>query len=480
MDTQVVEMANVPEIKLLKVGKERERKRAGGAWFGLRGAGSGFSGAIGGAGAGGLGGVLGTGMSMAKLLTMLFLAAVASGSAWRVGSMLSADSANSKAGPKVIFSPREEGTYADLSGVIKADKNIPNSLGYINNDGLTDEQRAKKLADEEAARKAAEEAKKKAEADAQAKADQEAANKAGQAPEAAPPLPGVGPDGKKDLVAGRFGRLSSGTGGGGALAGGAGLSGGITRNFSALTGAKPQGGALGAFRTPTKPSASAVSHRAAGKSNSKGFAKRQLDNAFSASRVAVGASKSESASAGAAAPFDNNAGIGSVISGPGVGNTTGGVDTAGSPAGGPVDAPACGANSAPDASGTCQPVSTPGAKNAAPYQSLIMMAQILLGIIALLAMVELAYPPAVPIVGMIIGVLGGVLTALGAAIFKMSGDKMMGGIMMGTGAFVAAMGFAPSVLSVGATMIPFLAAGEMIAAVAAEFAAIKVKSASLQ
>ena len=496
MDKQGAAVAEIPEIKLAKVGKDRDRKRGGGGWFGGRGAGSGFSGAAGagleagaeagfelGLGAGGAGGVFGTGMSLAKLLTVLLLAGIASVGAWELGGRMMGNSSRGKPGARKLFADKDsQGQYADTSGVLKEDKSIPNSLGYITSDGLTSEERAKKLAEDEAARKAAEEeAARKAAEDAQKNANADAGKPAAE-PAAEP---ATGTDFlKKGLTAGKFGSMGS-FGGGGGLAGGSGLSGGITRNFNAIAAAKPQVGALATFKKPTRAQASSISRMPAGKSGSKGFAMRQLGNTSVASRQAVGVSKSESASSGAAEPFDNNPVAGSVISGPGLGAGTsaGSADSApsaptttggGSSPTGSVGS--CQNGAVPDANGNCQAVSTPSAQNAAPYQWMIMLAYALLGIIAILAAIILIcksqpwFAPFAQALSILVGALGGVLSALGAAIMKQTGDKMMGGIMMGIGAFVSAMAFIPGAL-LSAPAIPALGAGAQMATASAAMTA---------
>src|SRR5205823_3325397 len=146
------------------------------------------------AGAGGLASLLSPGMSLAKLLAILLISGTMTVGAWKVGGVLSgnAGAGGKPAGPKV-FADKDSGKYADTSGAVKgAGNSIPNSLGYINNDGLTDEQRAaKKAAEDAAAAKAAADAKAQADADAKKKAadDAAAAAAANATPAAAPAAP---------------------------------------------------------------------------------------------------------------------------------------------------------------------------------------------------------------------------------------------------------------------------------------------------
>ncbi len=506
MDTQNSAVVDVPDFKLAKVGKDRERKRGGAGWMGARGAGSAFSGAAGGAG----GGVLGTSMSLGKLLMTLLVAGGVSAGAWQMGTLFSANNAaGRKPDQKKIFSDKDTPKYSDTSGVIKADNSIPNSLGYVSGstDGLTPEERAKKAEADAAAAKAAEDAQKKADEEAQKKADEDA-SKAPPTADPAAALSAAGDAAKKGLGSGKFGKLNSSFGGGGGLSGGAGLSGGINRNFGAMDsfGKKGVPGALTAMRSPSRPSSSAAPHQALGKSNAKGFARQQLDTAFAASRAATGASKSESAQSSAAAPFDNNQAGGSVISGPGVGAgaTTGPADSApnaASSSGGPIGSSAgCPRGYSADSSGNCNPISTPNAKNAAPYQWMIDAVKILMAIVALVALYLLyiqyvAIPAAIAAAaasfgagsaaveallaqakvldGIILG-LGLAISALGLMIIGASGDIMMGGIITAIGGFIAASELVPGMIS-STTTIPEVAAGGLIMAAGGYMAAANVK-----
>ena len=451
----------VPNFKLAKVGKEREKKRGGGGWLGARGAGSGFSGAVGGAGAG-AGGLMGTGMSLAKLLMILLVSGVVSAGAWKMGGMFVGDASDGKPAAAKVFADKDAGKYADTSGVIKNEKSIPNSLGYINNDGLTDEQRAaKKAADDAAAAKAAADAQAKADADAKAKALADAAA-ASATPEAVAPA-AAGPEAvaRKGLTAGKFGSLGSSTGGGGGLSGGAGLSGGINGKFAGMggLGGKGQNGAISAFRSPSKAASSGATPASHGHSNAKGFARQQLDQAFGQSRSALATGKSESASAGAGAPFDNNGAQGTAISGPGLGSGTqtgaadgSGATNPGTGGGGPTDGgggttPCTDPNTHADSTGACVTTNAPPGKDAAPYQGMLDTVLILMGIVLAINIVALVFGGKAwftAIAAYLAGImcaLGAVICGLGIAIAAMKhGDFMIGAIVGVVGAFICIQG----------------------------------------
>lgn len=481
MDTQSAGTIEIPNFKLAKVGKDRERRRAGGGWLsGGRGAGSGFSGALGGSGAaGGGGGILALTGAMKSAILLLMAAGVSAG-AWQYGKMRAAQydaSMKNGGGAKVFDTKGGAQKYDDLSGVVKADNAIPNSLGYISGstDGLTPEERAKKAAEAEAARKADEEAKKKADEEA----NKQPAEPASTAPDPKAVAESAAP--KKGLTAGKFGQLGSFGNSGGGLSGGAGLSGGINRNFGAASGVggKAQNGAMASFRTPTKPGTASAPHAAMAKSNSKGFAKRQLDNAFGQSRQAMSAGKGETAASGAAAPFDNNPGVGNVIAGPGMtnGSKAGAGDGGGglnpTNSGGPLDnssGAACkSADYAPDQNGVCQKIKTNPPKNDAPYQWMIDLAKTLMILTSILGALALIYAAAALTWGIaealkkIIMVLGVIEIGLGAAILAMTGDKMMGGIVMAVGALTVASAAIPAdVASLDTNDMAIMAAGTLI------------------
>jgi hypothetical protein len=486
MDMEGAGVAEIPEFKLAKVGKGRERKRGGLAWFGARGA-----------------GVAGSGMSLAKLLVTLLVVGGVSTAAWQMGSIFSVNTeVGARPADKKSYSDAAARKYDDLSGVIKTENSIPNSLGYVSgsSDGLTPEERAKKAAADAAAAKAADDAQQKADANAQKNADD------------GNPATADSGGGKRHLSAGRFGGMRSSFGGGGSLIGGSGLAGGINGSFGGPTlGAKVRGGPLAAFRAPTKSQSSSVSHRAAGRSSAKGFARQQLDGAAGASRQATGTSKSETASSGAASPFDASPAGGSVISGPGVGAGTsqGGADSIPSATGrsGPIAGgatPACTNGYEPDINGNCQPISTPAAKNAAPYQWMIDAVKVLMGIVALLALYMLylkyvAVPAAmtaaaatlgaaspaiaaliaqITFLGHAILAVGALIAMMGVMIIAASGDIMMGGIITAIGGFIAASMLIPEMLA--GVSIPMIAAGGLIMAAGGYMAAANVKPASMQ
>jgi hypothetical protein len=506
MDTQNSAVADVPNLKLARVGNKREKKR-GGALFGGRGADLGaklF-------GAGNMGGAAATsgfwapGMSLAKMLVILLVSGGLSAGAWEIGQLLANSSASApKIGAPKLFADKDA-KYADTSGVIKDKRDIPNSLGYINNDGLTDEQRAaKKAAEEEAARKAASDAQAKADADAKAKADADKVA-AAQVP-AAPPVAAATPDMMKKALAGggKFGSMSSGFGGGGGggLSGGAGLSGGINNKFGAMNNMKGQNGALAGFGTGSKPTMSAAQKATpTPKSGLKGFAAQQLGNAFGATKSALASGQTESAAAGAGAPFDNNPAAGSVISGPGVSNgaQTGAADSAGSPnsssnSGGPISSgggAACSQSGyEPDINGNCQPVATPTMVNDAAYQGLIDAAMVILGIIMVLTAIAMLvqnltfYGKSLAniLCGVVVG-LGAILVGLGATIAMMKhGDFMIGAIIGAVGGYIALTTYPKVNSNTAATQVSdvsTLAAHELIAASLGELAAASTKVSSL-
>ena len=494
MDTQDSSLLDAPHMKLAKVGKDRDRKRGGAGWLSGARAGSGFSGAVGGAGAG-MGGFMGTGMSLAKILMVLLVTAGVSAGAWKMGGMLANNSAaDANTAPPKVFADKDSGKYADTSGVIKAENSIPNSLGYINNDGLTAEQRAKKAADDAAAAAAAAkaEADAKAKADAEAKAKADADAKAAATADASAPAAGVP---KIGLGSGKFGSFSSAFGGSGGLSGGSGMSGGIARNFAGMDGigSKGQKGDLSAFRNASKVATTKTATPTPGKSNAKGFAGRQLTDAYTGSRQALAAGTNESAAAGAGAPFDNNAGKGTTIAGPGVGNGTqtgpadggGGLNPGSGVGGGPISNPtSCGNGQQVDGNGNCQNVSTPGGMNGAPYQSLVNAVLLLLGVVTILTFMakfmsktEFMKTYALQVC-LLIAALGAIIAMMGIMIMAMPhGDFVIGGIIAAVGAYVSVTAFKAlsdaGGISAGmnATEIAKMGAGPLIASAVGMLAA---------
>jgi len=435
MDTKNTATAEVPTFKLAKVGKDRERRRGSGWWNFGRNAGSGFRGAAGGAGA--------AGMSAGKLLTVLLVSALGAAGAWRMGSAFKQDEAPVQEKAK-LFSGKSDQKYDDLSGVVKNDKSIPNSLSMVSGsaDGLTDEERAKKAADEEAARKAEEEAKKKAEAEA----NKEPATPGGMDLSA---LAGAGDAGKKGMDR-KFGQLSSNLGKGSMLMGGAGLAGGVGRGFTAPTGKTP--GNLSAFRGTAKASSSKGARASAGRSNSRGFAKKQLLKAFALSRPASSAGKAETSSDMASSAFGGNP-AGTTIGVPsGTGLTNGNTDnnpSSNSNTGGPT-------NNNNDCTGdTCLNNNNTDTSNVCPYQSQLTLVKNLLTLVFVLSLIAMAFkalaaasvigaPAAIAAwwwISKIIAGLGLIIAEQGYEIYKMhpGGDKIIGGIITCAGGIVTTM-----------------------------------------
>lgn len=497
MDTQNSAVTDIPSFKLAKVGKGRERKRGGAAWFGARGASSGFGGALGASGAG----AGAAGLGLAKTIVSLLIAAGLSAGAWQFGKSFSDTSAKAKPAVKKVFGAKDgPQQYADTSGVIKTETSIPNSMGYVSGsmDGLTPEERAKKAAEAEAARAAEEAAAKKA-ADEESK--KEAASPASNIP-VDPATIASANDPKKGLSAGKFGKLGSSFGGGGGLSGGSGLSGGINRNFggaSAMGPTKGNNGSMSAFRNAGKPGYTSAGRAVAGKSKAKGFAKRQLDNAFAQSRQAMSAGKTENAAATAASAFDNNPGQGNVIAGPGLNNgartgtADGGIAATNPSGGGPLDTggAACSPGMAPDINGNCQTIHTNHPKNGASYQWMIDAVKGLLIAVAALATIYMALEyiligtswtfigpatilSAMNVIANMILALGVAIAGLGAMIMSASGDYTMGGIVTAVGLFVAACGYWPETMMF-APSIPTLAAGTLIVGAGGYMAAANVK-----
>ena len=488
---------DVPHMKLAKVGKDRDRKR-GVAWLGARSASS-----FGGAGAG-AGGAMGAGMSMSKLLMVLLVSGGASLGAWQMGNRLSAKSAaGAKPDAPRVFIDKGPRAYADASGVVKAERLIPNSLGYVNNDGLTDEQRAAKRAAEDAAsRKAAEDARIQSDADAKKQAAEDARTASAPEPVApgAPAAASALENAKKELAGGRFGGMSSSLGGGGALSGGAGLSGGISRSFGGMGGGglgKGQDGVLSAFRNKAaRPSLARTGARAHAASDRKGAAKEQLYATNVLSRGALAQRSVESVAAGADTAFAGSKDQGTKISGPGTGAgpqagpvPTGNSDTS-NQGGGAIDdsgsgggGPACkDVNYEPDADGNCtKRTENPKGIDATPFKGeLDLVAEILAGIAiaSILLMGAKFLPPpynlyATYALGTIIALAAITLIVMGAKIAVMEhGDYVTGGIIAAIGTFVGAMAVVTmgqatadaAALSEQAASDTFKIAGEQLAA----------------
>jgi len=450
-------VSDVPTFKVARVGNDRKRK--GGAFSFLRGGGSrgAWSGATGGSGAGGLGGVVNAiGLNFTKTMLAIMLASGIGAAAIYAGAHSGAN-AGSTGAKKAIFSNKGDiKMEGDTSNLPSNANTIPNSLGYLSGsmDGLTPEERAKKAADAaaaaEAQRRADEEAAKKAEADA-------LAGKGAADPAALLASAQADGGGKGSAFGKKFGSLSSSLGGGSSLSGGAGLSGGVNRSFGqsgSIT--KGSSGQLGAMTGGARPTYSKSARAAVGKSNVKGFARRQLANANALSRRGATAGNSETATYDAASAFDNNQGAGNVISGPGVGGGTGPSNGGGSSpnpggggGGGPTGpgTPSCGTGEAVNASGACVPIKDPNAKNVTPYQMLYDLAMMLLMLVTILTLIA-AIMDKVPqlkiaakTLRMIVMGIGLVIAALGLAIVAMTGDKMAGGILTAVGVYIAATAF---------------------------------------
>ena len=498
MDAHDSSVIDVPKMRLAKVGRDRERKRGGAGWFGGRGAGSGLRGAFGGIGggaeagaggffgAGGAGGIfagdffagnfMGTGMSLGKLLLALLLGGGASVGAWEIGNSLAASSrGDDKSAGARIFADKGAQKYGDTSGVIKQDSSIPNSLGYVNNDGLTDEQRAaKKAAEDAAAAKAA--------ADAQRLAAEEAQRQAAEAGKALPAPDSDAAGAMRGMQGIQLGPMSplfgAGMGGGGA-GGGSPASASVNSGGAGMGGGnKGKSGALAAFHSPAEAASARAAVAAHPKTTAQGFAGRQLELANGLSRQAAVAGKNETSAASAAVPFDNNPNQGAALSGAGDGSgpqpgsspygsglpnmpSGGGQSTTQSSApngipiasggggGGGGGAAACSVSGdVRNSSGNCEP-STPKAKDAAPYQSLLDKVPPLLAIITgLFASVWIlskmtspwAFIAAKIAVGLI-ALAGAALAVIGGVIATMKGgDPIIGTILSISGVGVA--GFA--------------------------------------
>ncbi len=376
----------VAELKIAKVGKDRKRKGAGLPMFGGGSNGGGlFSGAVGGSGSAAAGaGLLGK-------VGVLALIGTLSAGAWQVGKSLRPDETAGGAKPKIFASTNGKYADADLANVIKDNRTtMPNSLGYVSGsmDGMTPEERARKEAEAAEAARATEEEAKKAEAEAAKEPADVAGSPAGVDPNSL--LKGM-TEGAKDEKAGAFGKkfgaLSSSFGGGG-LAGGTGLAGGVNRGFQNVDLAnKGSAGKMASMRGSSNPSISKAAKARPGASNNKGFARRQLSNAYGLSRQAVSAGKGETSAQSASQAFDNNSGAGSVISGPGVSAGNGG---AGVDAGGSVN-PNSSGGSAIDPDSETANVATPAGKNVTPYQSLIIIAQTLMALVAIISAMVLIF-----------------------------------------------------------------------------------------
>lgn len=476
MDTQKPSTSEAPTFKLAKVGKERKR---GGAWFGGgRGAGSGLR-LMGGGGAGsGVG--MGSSAVAAKIMTIFLVSAVASFGSSRLSAVLRADSKPKAAAEKRAFMPKNEVAqkYDDLSGVIKGENTIPNSMGFISGsvDGLTPEERAKKAADAAAAQKAEEEAQKKADEEAA----KQSAMPGGMPVDAAALMAGAAgkKDGKPELK--NFNKLSSkygGSAGGSHLSGGAGLSGGVSRGFVAPTGAKGQSGSMSSFKGGSNVSTAKAARAASRPSRSRGFAKRQLLNANNLSRQAAGTGKAESSAETAANAFYGGTAAGTSIEGAGVaGGLSTGRDTPpalGTEGGGAVGTPppTCTSSEKLSADGTkCEPIVVPKTDNACKYQKELDLVKTLLMVVTILSLLAWCYAKLPLFWGIaqamvaLIGVIGAAIAFIGVQIMTMEGgDFLTGGIVTAVGAYIGYSAYMSYATASSGTVLAEFAAQSLVA-----------------
>lgn len=425
--------ANVSEFKIAKVGEGRKRRGGGLPLFGgaTKGGGA-FSGALGGSGAA-------AGVGLAGKIGVIALVATLSAGAWQVGKSLRPDEniPAAKSKPKVFASADQKYSAEEMANVLTSNHTtMPNSLGFVSGsmDGMSAEERAKKEAEAAAAARAAEEENKKAEAEASKAPADVAGAPAGVDPNAL--MQGVAGE-KKDEKAGTFGKkmgaLSTSFGGGG-LAGGGGMAGGVGRGFAnADFGSKGGGGKIASMRSGSNPSISKAAGARPGASNTRGFARRQLSNAFALSRQAASAGKGETSAQAASSAFDNNAGQGNIISGSGVGEggAPAGASTGGSvnpDSGGPIN-PDADTNSTPNEEG----------KNVTKWQGLVDTAKMMLAIMTVLGLLAWILEKTgyglflLPAIYGAIMALGAVVTLLGVAIMG-HGQYLQGGILTAIGA----------------------------------------------
>lgn len=446
MDTQKTPYTDVPSFKLAKVGKDRERKRGGAAWWmGGRGAGS-FAGVGGGAG-----GV--AGLSAFKTLLILAMTVGLCATGTVLGLMMSSHSGSGAGnGDKKIFADKGPLKYDDLSGVVKTNNDIPNSLGYVmgSTDGLTPEERARRKAEEESRLAAEEAAKKKAEEDA---AKQEAA-----APAPAPAAP-VAASNAGGSLGSKFGRLSGG------LSGGSGLSGGIGGSFghmggpSGFNGEKGKKGALSSALASAATMGTHASARPMGAGMGQAFG--QLRRTSSASSLAA-TRTGEASAAQAGAPFDTNSG-GTSIDGSGITQgSPGASDTP--PSGGTPGGAGGGSGAGPG--GDTPPPSTPSV----PWQAQLDAALgLLIGIVVLAAVA--AATQNIPIYGVIISKIccvgiclaAAALAGIGIDLIAQYGQGLQGGILIAAGAISAAMCWASPYTMLAVDAIVALGAGALVA-----------------
>lgn len=332
-----MDTATIPEIKLAKVGKDKEeRKKGGAAWLG-EGAGKGvFTGATGGAGSGSsvlsfLESVLGRQLAMLlpKLLVMAMIGVLGFG-AVSVGRAVRAmgESKGKGAAPKKAFATKAKDS--DASVMVESQGRAPqdslnNVVGSL--DGKTQAER-----DAEAAAAAAAAAKANA---------ADAAGKGGPA-DAAPAAAAAGPAGIDPAAMMAAGSAAAGAAGkaegtkkasfGGMNMGGTGSTGG-TGGLSAtglahgIANNSSLGGNLRKFSSDGRTGrANAALARPGGFGRGAGF--RQLANASNLSAAARNSATPETASTLATNAFQQGTNPGNVVTGAGDG--TGGAGATGS------------------------------------------------------------------------------------------------------------------------------------------------------
>jgi hypothetical protein len=460
-----MELAEIPQVKLAKVGRderEKERKKAGLAWW-LRGGRTASDLARGGAGSAsgwlralarflqtiGLGNVPLASL-LGKALVALLLGAGCVG-AYNFGQTLSGDDANAKNQAAKPFASRLDGGGSS-DGVGSAGA-AQSGLGMISG-SLTDpiDQAA---ADKAAADKAASDGVKEA-PDAQAAGNADAAG-----------ADGAGAGKGHAAFGQKFGQLSSGLGSGrSGLAGGAGMSAGVGRSFDKMGMAKP----IGKAAAPTRgKGAQAIRGR-------RGKAFNQLKGANASSRQGAGATTAETATAAADSGFSNNRPIGSLITSPV--DTPLGANTGGTGAGttNPNPNPTPGTET-PNPGTTSVPDT--GHDDVTPWKGKMKMAAMLLALGMVLVLVAGFWGDSakIPIYGTfaltiaqiiagIAAMIGLAVVAIGASIAKHGGGgssvghmfEAAGGVLAAGAAAVAFMGSSQSkILNMSTTGVIALA-----------------------
>lgn len=444
-----MDTTKVPEIKLRKVGKDRERKK-GGAWWNFGRAGKGWSGATGGAGRAAVAGMPAGGIGMLSMgqLAASIIAVVIGLGAYGMGMQLS-PSASAGKGPKV-FDAREQVKTETAGG--PAGPTLPSGLAMVTGslDGKTPEQRA---AEEAAAKRAAEEeaARKAAEEEAARKAEEDAAKAAEAAAPAVPDpaaMAAAADAGQAKGMGSKFGQLSTGLGGGrSGLAGGAGMSGGVGRNFAPVKAGAANG--MGTTKAPGREQAKIITNKKQVSTNKFGRrskALRQLMETNRRSRSGAANTSLEGAATATDSAFSNNMGATKGVEGGGAG--TGGAGAGGDTASSPVTGGPIGGGTS-DGTQTQNPG---GGVNVTPWQAELdwatrlytgaMIALLILGIMSAMAntpwtawmkAIIIAAGALVAAAGAAIGVLGGIMISKGA-------HGLQGGLWIGAGAAIAVAG----------------------------------------